>query len=66
MEERFPVLRGRVVAMKVPLDRATFRSPVTGGEIRKLVEFQLKGIAALRLPAIVGFSLRLHMCRPWN
>ena len=42
MEQRFPLLRGRVEAMKVPLDRATFRNPVTGGEIRKLVEAQLK------------------------
>ena len=32
MEERFPALRGRVEAMKVPLDRATFRNPTTGGE----------------------------------
>ena len=46
MEERFPVLRGRVEAMKVPLERATFRNPVTGGEIRKLIEAQLKLIAA--------------------
>ena len=45
MEERFPVLRGRVEAMKVPLDRATFRNPTTGGEIRVLIEAQLKQIA---------------------
>jgi serine/threonine protein kinase len=45
IEERFPVLRGRVVAMKVPLDRATFRNPITGGEIRQLIEGQLKMIA---------------------
>ena len=46
MEERFPVLRGRVEAMRVPLDRATFRNPVTGGEIRTLIEARLKLIAA--------------------
>jgi hypothetical protein len=46
IEERFPVLRGRVQAMKVPLDRATFRNPATGGEIRKLIEAQLKSITA--------------------
>src|SRR5438105_3715393 len=45
IQERFPVLRGRVEAMKVPLDRATFRNPTTGGEIRKLIETQLKVIA---------------------
>jgi hypothetical protein len=44
IEERFPVLRGRVVAMKVPLDRATFRNPITGGEIRQLIEDQLRMI----------------------
>jgi hypothetical protein len=42
MEERFPVLRGRVQAMKVPLDRATFRNTTTGSEIRSLIETQLK------------------------
>ena len=46
MEERFPALRGRVEAMRVLLDRATFRNPVTGGEIRALIEAQLKLIAA--------------------
>ena len=46
MEERFPALRGRVQAMIVPLDRATFRNPVTGGEIRSLIEAQLKLVAA--------------------
>jgi predicted Ser/Thr protein kinase len=45
IEERFPVLRGRVEAMKIPLDRATFRNPTTGAEIRKLIEAQLKVIA---------------------
>jgi hypothetical protein len=40
------VLRDRVQAMKVPLDRATFRNPATGGEIRKLIEAQLKSITA--------------------
>jgi hypothetical protein len=33
-----------VVAMKVPLDRATFRNPITGGEIRQLIEDQLRMI----------------------
>jgi hypothetical protein len=42
IQERFPSIRGRVVAMKVPLDRATFRNAVTGSEIRKLIEDQLK------------------------
>jgi len=37
MEQRFPPLRGRLDAMKVPLDRATFRNPVTGAEIRKKI-----------------------------
>ncbi len=46
MEERFPVLRGRVEAMKVPRDRATFRNPTTGGEIRNLIEEQLKVFTA--------------------
>jgi serine/threonine protein kinase len=46
MGERFPMLRGRVEAMRVPLDRATFRHPVTGGEIRALIEAQLKQLAA--------------------
>ncbi len=44
--ERFPALRGRVQAMKVPLDRATFRNPTTGAEIRNLIEAQLKLIVA--------------------
>jgi serine/threonine protein kinase len=42
MEERFPALRGRLTAMRVPLDRATFRNPTTGDEIRKLIETALK------------------------
>jgi len=37
MEQRFPPLRGRIDAMRVPLDRATFRNPQTGADIRKLV-----------------------------
>jgi hypothetical protein len=41
MGQRFPLLRGRVAAMRVPLDRATFRNPVTGAEIRALVVAQL-------------------------
>ena len=37
LEKRFPALRGRVRAWRVPLDRATFRDPKTGADIRKLV-----------------------------
>ena len=44
--ERFPALRGRVQAMTVPLDRATFRNPTTGVEIRNVIEAQLKLIVA--------------------
>jgi serine/threonine protein kinase len=46
MEQRFPPLRGRIDAMKVPLDRATFRNPVTGAEIRRKI------IAALHLQSV--------------
>jgi len=42
IQQRFPLLRGRVDAMKVPLDRATFRNPVTGGEIRQRIVTMLK------------------------
>jgi hypothetical protein len=34
MERRFPRLKGRLIAYKVPLDRATFRNAETGKEIR--------------------------------
>jgi hypothetical protein len=44
IEERFPAIRGRVAAMKVPLDRATFRNATTGREMHKLIEDQLKAI----------------------
>lgn len=37
MEQRFPPLRGRLDAMAVPLDRATFRHPMTGDEMRERV-----------------------------
>jgi len=37
MERRFPPLKGRIQAMQVPLDRATFKNAVTGAEIRQLV-----------------------------
>jgi hypothetical protein len=37
MEQRFPPLKGRIDAMRVPLDRATFRNAQTGAEIRKHV-----------------------------
>ena len=35
-------LRGRVNAMKVPMDRATFRDPTTGAEIKTRIESMLK------------------------
>jgi hypothetical protein len=35
---RFPVLAGRLETWRVPLDRATFRNPVTGQELRASVE----------------------------
>jgi hypothetical protein len=41
-QERLPAIRGRVVSMRVPLDRATFRNAATGSELRKLIEDQLK------------------------
>lgn len=37
MERRFPPLGGRLDAMRVPLDRASFRNPVTGDEIRQRI-----------------------------
>lgn len=37
MERRFPRLRGRLVAFKVPLARPTFRHPDTGRDIKALV-----------------------------
>jgi len=43
MEQRFPPLRGRLDAMKVPLDRATFWNPIIGQEIRRRI------VAALNL-----------------
>lgn len=42
MERRFPQLAGRLIAYKVPLDRATFRNARTSEEIRALT------LAALR------------------
>ena len=42
MEQRFPQLRGRVDAVRVPLDRATFRNPLTGGEMRQRIAKKLK------------------------
>jgi hypothetical protein len=47
MEQRFPLLKGRVDAMRVPLDRATFRNPVTAAELRQHVVALLK----LNVPA---------------
>jgi hypothetical protein len=36
------MLRGRVDAMRVPLDRATFRTAITAADIRKRIENRLK------------------------
>jgi tRNA A-37 threonylcarbamoyl transferase component Bud32 len=36
VERRFPAVKGRLSAYKVPLDRATFRNAQTGAEIRSL------------------------------
>jgi tRNA A-37 threonylcarbamoyl transferase component Bud32 len=38
LEKRFPPLAGRLTVMNVPLDRATFRNPQTGSEIKSLVK----------------------------
>jgi len=45
MTKRFPQLAGRLVAYKVPLDRATFRHPQTGAEIKAIVVRQLAMVA---------------------
>jgi serine/threonine protein kinase len=37
VENRFPLLNGRIVAYKVPLARATFRNAQTGAEMRAMV-----------------------------
>ncbi|MDQ3170670.1 MAG: hypothetical protein M3Q55_11080, partial [Acidobacteriota bacterium] len=37
MERRFPRLKGRLAAYKVPLDRATFKHPETAAEIKGIV-----------------------------
>ena len=39
--QRFPLLKGRVRAWRVPLDRATYRNPKTGAEIKELVKSAL-------------------------
>ena len=44
MERRFPRLKGRLVAYKVPLDRATFRHPDTSREVPALVVEALRGL----------------------
>jgi hypothetical protein len=36
--ERFPVLAGKIETYRVPLDRATYRNPLTGRELKDLVE----------------------------
>jgi hypothetical protein len=35
--ERFPVLAGKIETYRVPLDRATYRNPLTGQELRDMV-----------------------------
>lgn len=39
--ERFPVLAGKLETWRVPLDRATFRNPVTGQELKDSVQHAL-------------------------
>ena len=39
--ERFPVLAGKVETWRVPLDRATFRNPLTGQELKDSVVREL-------------------------
>jgi hypothetical protein len=46
MMQRFPQLKGRLVAYKVPLDRATYRNPQTGAGIKAIVQQQLAAFAA--------------------
>jgi len=41
LEQRFPVLKGRVRAWPVPLDRTSFRHPRTGAEIKALIRDML-------------------------
>jgi hypothetical protein len=36
--ERFPMLEGKIETYRVPLDRATYRNPLTGRELKDLVE----------------------------
>jgi hypothetical protein len=45
MEQRFPPLKGRIDALRVNLDRPTFRNPETGEEIRQQIVAML-GLAA--------------------
>jgi hypothetical protein len=40
-EKQFPVLTGRVNGYNVPLDRATFRDPITGRELKEEIERML-------------------------
>jgi hypothetical protein len=47
MEQRFPPMKGRIDAMRVPLDRATFRNAATGAEIRQHI-VAILGLAAAR------------------
>ena len=41
LERRFPELKGRLWTSTVPLDRATFRHPQTGAEIKAIVTAML-------------------------
>jgi hypothetical protein len=41
MTQRFPQLKERLTAFKVPLDRATFRHPQTAADIKAIVTQQL-------------------------
>jgi hypothetical protein len=39
--ERFPALAGKIETYRVPLDRATYRNPLTGRELKDMVERSL-------------------------
>jgi len=43
--ERYPVLAGKITTWRVPLDRATFRNPITGQELKDSVEQVLGSVA---------------------
>jgi hypothetical protein len=48
VERRFPQLAGRLTAYKVPLDRATFRHPETGAEIKQLALSTLRDMGRVK------------------